>query len=77
MKDSKCLVSCVQAGLGYDNKPILENFNFEVYQSDQVCVAGENGSGKSTFTSLLKPSMNYINADEIKKILKCSDFEAA
>ena len=32
MKDSKCLVSCVQAGLGYDNKPILENFNFEVYQ---------------------------------------------
>lgn len=27
--------------------------------------------------TLLKPSMDYSNADEIKKILKCSDFEAA
>lgn len=46
-------------------------------KSEIVIFAGPNGSGKSTFTSLLKPSMDYINADEIKKILKCSDFEAA
>ena len=31
-----------------------------------VVFAGSNGSGKSTFTALLKPSMDYINADEIK-----------
>lgn len=43
-----------------------------------VVFAGPNGSGKSTFTELLKPSMmDYINADEIKKNLKCSDLEAA
>lgn len=42
-----------------------------------VVFAGPNGSGKSTFTALLKPPMDYINADEIKKILKCSDYEAA
>lgn len=42
-----------------------------------VIFAGPNGSGKSTFTALLKPSMDYINADEIKKILNCSDYEAA
>ncbi|MCD7921958.1 MAG: hypothetical protein LUG27_05920 [Clostridiales bacterium] len=42
-----------------------------------VVFADPNGSGKSTFTELLKPNMDYINADEIKKNLKCSDIEAA
>lgn len=40
--------------------------------------AGPNGSGKSTFTELLRPAnIDYINADEIKKSLKCDDMEAA
>ena len=42
-----------------------------------VVFAGPNGSGKSTFTKLLMPPVDYINADEIKKNLKCSDIEAA
>lgn len=42
-----------------------------------VVFAGPNGSGKSTITELLKPPMDYINADEIKKIMKCSGLEAA
>ncbi len=42
-----------------------------------VVFAGPNGSGKSTFTEFLKPQSDYINADEIKKALKCSDIEAA
>lgn len=42
-----------------------------------VIFAGPNDSGKSTFTQLLKPPMDYINADEIKKYLKCSGLEAA
>ena len=42
-----------------------------------VVFAGPNGSGKSTITELLKPPMDYINADEIKKNIKCSDLEAA
>ncbi|MEY8368295.1 zeta toxin family protein [Anaerovoracaceae bacterium 42-11] len=46
--------------------------------SEIVVFAGPNGSGKSTFTEFLKPEeMDYINADEIKKFLKCSDMEAA
>lgn len=39
--------------------------------------AGPNGSGKSTFTELLKSPVDYINADEIKKNLRCTDLEAA
>ena len=42
-----------------------------------IVFAGPNGSGKSTITELLKPPMDYINADEIKKNIKCSDLEAA
>ena len=42
-----------------------------------IVFAGLNGSGKSTFTDLLKPPIDYINADEIKKNLKRSDLEAA
>lgn len=33
-----------------------------------VVFAGPNGSGKSTITELLNPPMDYINADEIKRI---------
>ncbi len=59
MDNGKCLVSCVKAGLGYDNKAIIENFDFDVYEGDYVCVVGENGSGKSTLIKtilgLIKP----------------------
>lgn len=38
---------------------------------------GRTIQGKSTITELLQPPMDYINADEIKKNIKCSDLEAA
>lgn len=46
-------------------------------QPEIVVFAGPNGSGKSTFTEFLKPPIDYINADEIKKAMKCSDMDAA
>lgn len=42
-----------------------------------IVFAGPNGSGKSTLTELLRPPLEYINADEIRKNLKCTDLEAA
>ena len=39
--------------------------------------AGPNGSGKSTVTERIKTVGKYVNADEIKKQLDCSDIEAA
>ncbi len=42
-----------------------------------VVFAGPNGSGKSTVTEYLRPPINYINADEIKKTIKCTDIQAA
>lgn len=42
-----------------------------------IVFAGPNGSGKSTITDMIKPTFDYINADEIKKCLKCTDIKAA
>ena len=39
--------------------------------------AGPNGSGKSTITTQFRTIGQYVNADEIKKKLSCSDIEAA
>lgn len=51
--------------------------NKTVIKPEITVFAGPNGSGKSTITDLLKPPYDYINADEIKKHIKCSDLEAA
>ncbi len=48
-----------------------------IRKQEVVIFAGPNGSGKSTLTGILKPAMVYINADDIKSSLHCSDMEAA
>lgn len=42
-----------------------------------VVFAGPNGSGKSTLAGLLRPRMAYVNADDIKAAIRCTDMEAA
>ncbi|WP_026666403.1 metal ABC transporter ATP-binding protein [Butyrivibrio sp. FC2001] len=39
--------------LGYDNRAVMENVNFEVNEGDYLCIVGENGSGKSTLMKTL------------------------
>lgn len=56
-RKQESLIRCHDAGLGYENKAIIEHFNFEVQAGDYVCVVGENGSGKST---LLKTILGLI-----------------
>lgn len=48
-----------------------------MFKPEIIVFAGPNGSGKSTITDLLKPPYDYVNANEIKKHLKCTDLEAA
>ena len=42
-----------------------------------VVFAGPNGSGKTTITKMAKIVGQYINADEIKQSINCSNLEAA
>lgn len=48
-----------------------------VHKTEIVVFAGPNGSGKSTVTDLVEKKGMYINADDIKVLLKCSDLDAA
>lgn len=42
-----------------------------------IVFAGPNGSGKSTVTTLAAIIAPYINADEIRRTIHCTDIEAA
>lgn len=42
-----------------------------------IVFAGPNGSGKTTVTKLAKVIEPYINADDIKRTVHCSDLDAA
>ncbi|MBQ9531207.1 MAG: zeta toxin family protein [Eubacterium sp.] len=42
-----------------------------------LAMAGPNGSGKSTVISEFPPIGEYVNADEIQRILNCNSLEAA
>ena len=51
--------------------------NNHVKLPEVMVFAGPNGSGKSTITRMAKIVGKYINADDIKKTILCSDLEAA
>jgi len=61
---------------GYDNKIILQNVNFELYNDDFIAVIGPNGGGKSTLLKTilgLIPIIDgkisfYDNGKEIKQL---------
>lgn len=49
----------------------------ESSRSRILVFAGPNGSGKSTIAKGIPICGTYVNADEIKRISKCTDLEAA
>ena len=51
--------------------------NDSVKLPEVIVFAGPNGSGKSTITRMAKIVGEYINADDIKATILCSDLEAA
>ena len=64
MQEKRCLIRCQDAGLGYDNRAMLEHLDFAIHEGDYVCIVGENGSGKSTLLKtilgLIKPVQGEI-----------------
>ncbi|MBQ5990071.1 MAG: zeta toxin family protein [Oscillospiraceae bacterium] len=53
---------------------MLEN---KIKLPEVIVFAGPNGSGKSTITKMAKTVGKYINADDIKSAIHCTDLEAA
>jgi ATP-binding cassette subfamily B protein len=58
-------ISCRNLKFSYDNKLILNDFNLEIRQGENIAFVGESGSGKSTLikllTGLLKPQAGKIS----------------
>lgn len=46
-------LSCKDLAIGYDNRPIASNINFEIESGDYIAIVGENGAGKSTLMKTL------------------------
>lgn len=68
MEQKDCLIRLRDAGLGYENKALMEHFDFQVNAGDYVCIVGENGSGKSTLLKtllgLIKPVSGEVELAE-------------
>ncbi|WP_026478644.1 ABC transporter ATP-binding protein [Alkaliphilus transvaalensis] len=47
--------------IGYDQKIVVEDFNFEIPQGEIVSLIGPNGSGKSTVLKVVSRLMNSID----------------
>jgi len=48
------LIVCRDVSLGYEGQSVLQHLDLRVQSGDYLCVVGDNGSGKSTFTRRLK-----------------------
>ncbi len=66
-------IKCNGLCLGYEDRIVTENINFEVNSGDYLCIIGENGVGKSTLIKALvglnrpiKGSISY-SADMTRK----------
>jgi zinc transport system ATP-binding protein len=62
------IIECKKLGVGYGNKVVCKNINFEVNAGEYVCIIGENGCGKSTLLKTIlglnKPVSGKITFDK-------------
>ena len=58
------LIKCRQLTLGYGNKDIVSDFDYDINAGDYLCIVGRNGSGKTTLlrgiSGLLSPKSGSI-----------------
>lgn len=69
------IVGAKKLSVGYPDKVVSENINFEIDGGDFLCVVGENGTGKSTLIKTvlglnkpLKGSISFHNGHEKCKV---------
>ncbi len=55
------LIKVSKVSLGYENKVIVSDLNFEVNKGDYLCIVGENGSGKSTLMKTLLGQKSVVS----------------
>ena len=66
------LLKCRQLTLGYGNKDVVRDLDYDVNVGDYLCIVGRNGSGKTTFlrglAGLLPPRSGSVElCDGLKR----------
>jgi len=66
------LLKCHNLTLGYGNKNILNNFDYEIHSGEYLSIVGRNGCGKTTFlrglAGVLRPKAGKIElCDNLKR----------
>jgi zinc transport system ATP-binding protein len=66
------LLKCRQLTLGYGNKDVVRDLDYDVNVGDYLCIVGRNGSGKTTFlrglAGLLSPRSGSVDlCDGLKR----------
>jgi ATP-binding cassette subfamily F protein 3 len=56
-KTGKVIATLEEVSLGYGDKPVLHNVNFNLINGDHIAVVGLNGAGKSTFLKSIAQSL--------------------
>lgn len=64
------IIEVKNLSLGYNNKTVLKNLNFNIEENDFLCIVGPNGSGKSTLIKGLIGLITPIKGKVIYKNLK-------
>ncbi|MCR5422023.1 MAG: metal ABC transporter ATP-binding protein [Bacilli bacterium] len=58
-------ISCKNLCIGYDNKAVINNLNFDIESGDYIAIVGENGVGKSTLVKTLLGLIKPISGEII------------
>ncbi len=71
---SNAIIKTKDLAVGYDNKVLIPDINFEVKKSEILVLIGPNGSGKSTILKTITKQLSdlggvvYLRDNELKKL---------
>lgn len=74
--DKKINIIAKNLAVGYNEKAVLSELNFEVYEGELICLLGANGKGKSTLLKTLMGILPIVSGELLLKGKSLSSISA-